>query len=154
MVIVATDVRTQANYQQLDPNFVGLIFSCFNDTDKVRALLSHFTRTTLSLCVCVCVCVRACVCVCVCVCVHVCACRRQVCRLFVFSLCRLEIKGMCTCTCYGLVRGHHRCVCGQPGAHSAASICGDNSSCNYGSHDNRGSYQTALHLTGRRGGGV
>ena len=29
------DVKTQADYQQLDPNFVGLIFSCFNETDKV-----------------------------------------------------------------------------------------------------------------------
>lgn len=28
------DVRTQADYQQMDPNFVGLIFSCFSETDK------------------------------------------------------------------------------------------------------------------------
>ena len=30
-----SDVRTQADYQLLDPNFVGLIFSCFNEADKV-----------------------------------------------------------------------------------------------------------------------
>lgn len=28
------DVRTQADYQLMDPNFVGLIFSCFNETEK------------------------------------------------------------------------------------------------------------------------
>jgi len=28
------DVRTQADYQLLDPNFIGLIFSCFNEADK------------------------------------------------------------------------------------------------------------------------
>lgn len=31
----STDVRTQADYQQLDPNFIGLIFSCFNEAEKV-----------------------------------------------------------------------------------------------------------------------
>lgn len=31
------DVSTQASYQLLDPNFVGLIFSCFNDTDKKKS---------------------------------------------------------------------------------------------------------------------
>jgi len=30
-----SDVRTQADYQLLDPNFIGLIFSCFNEADKV-----------------------------------------------------------------------------------------------------------------------
>ena len=30
-----SDVRTQADYQLLDPNFIGLIFSCFNQADKV-----------------------------------------------------------------------------------------------------------------------
>lgn len=33
---IHTDVRTQADYQMMDPNFVGLIFSCFNEADKVR----------------------------------------------------------------------------------------------------------------------
>ena len=28
-------MRTQADYQLLDPNFIGLIFSCFNQADKV-----------------------------------------------------------------------------------------------------------------------
>ena len=28
------DVRTQADYQLLDPNFIGLILSCFNQADK------------------------------------------------------------------------------------------------------------------------
>ena len=28
-------MRTQADYQLLDPNFIGLIFSCFNEADKV-----------------------------------------------------------------------------------------------------------------------
>ena len=31
----AADVRTQADYQQLDTYFVGLIFSCFSETEKV-----------------------------------------------------------------------------------------------------------------------
>lgn len=31
------DVRTQAMYQQLDPGFIGLIFSCFSeDAQKVQ----------------------------------------------------------------------------------------------------------------------
>lgn len=31
------DVRTQANYQLMGPHFVGLIFSCFGEQDKVTA---------------------------------------------------------------------------------------------------------------------
>ena len=31
------DVGTQADYQLMDSNFIGLIFSCFNDNDKVCA---------------------------------------------------------------------------------------------------------------------
>ena len=35
-------MSTQASYQLLDPNFIGVIFSCFNDTDKVsRHLHQH-----------------------------------------------------------------------------------------------------------------
>ncbi len=30
-----SDVGTQADYQMMDPNFIGLIFSCFNEADKV-----------------------------------------------------------------------------------------------------------------------
>ena len=36
--IPCPDVGTQASYQQLEPNFIGLIFSCFSEagkTDKV-----------------------------------------------------------------------------------------------------------------------
>lgn len=34
--IFFADVRTQAMYQQLDPGFIGLIFSCFSeDAQKV-----------------------------------------------------------------------------------------------------------------------
>ena len=29
------DVGTQADYQLMDSNFIGVIFSCFHDTDKV-----------------------------------------------------------------------------------------------------------------------
>lgn len=32
------DVGTQADYQLMDSNFIGLIFSCFNDADKVTVL--------------------------------------------------------------------------------------------------------------------
>lgn len=39
------DVRTQADYQQMDPNFVGLIFSCFGGAEKV-----------ICLCICLCIC--------------------------------------------------------------------------------------------------
>ena len=30
------DVRTQADYQMMDPRFIGLIFSCFEEIDKVQ----------------------------------------------------------------------------------------------------------------------
>ena len=33
------DVRTQADYQLMDPNFVGLIFSCFNEAEKVACAI-------------------------------------------------------------------------------------------------------------------
>lgn len=36
-----TDVRTQADYQQMDPNFVGLIFSCFSETEKVHVEVEY-----------------------------------------------------------------------------------------------------------------
>lgn len=32
------DVGTQADYQLMDSNFIGLIFSCFNDGDKVTVV--------------------------------------------------------------------------------------------------------------------
>ena len=35
LMLLPSDVNTQASYQLLDPNFIGLIFSCFNDSDKV-----------------------------------------------------------------------------------------------------------------------
>ena len=35
MLVLWPDVQTQADYQLMDPNFVGLIFSCFSETDKV-----------------------------------------------------------------------------------------------------------------------
>lgn len=31
------DVRTQADYQVMSPNFIGLIFSCFQEIDKVSS---------------------------------------------------------------------------------------------------------------------
>lgn len=34
------DVGTQADYQLMDSNFIGLIFSCFNDADKVTVLFT------------------------------------------------------------------------------------------------------------------
>jgi len=45
------DVRTQANYQLLDPNFVGLIFSCFNDADKVWPHLTYSITSQPFVCV-------------------------------------------------------------------------------------------------------
>ena len=35
--IFLSDVSTQSSYQLLDPNFIGLIFSCFNDSDKKKS---------------------------------------------------------------------------------------------------------------------
>ena len=32
------DVGTQADYQLMDDNFIGLIFSCFNDSERVSLL--------------------------------------------------------------------------------------------------------------------
>lgn len=36
------DVGTQADYQLMDENFIGLIFSCFNDSDKVNRDIHGF----------------------------------------------------------------------------------------------------------------
>ena len=37
-VCLVTDIRTQADYQMMDPNFVGLIFSCFHEVEKVMCV--------------------------------------------------------------------------------------------------------------------
>ncbi len=41
IIITNIDVRTQADYQQMDPNFVGLIFSCFSETEKVIIIINN-----------------------------------------------------------------------------------------------------------------
>ena len=46
VLAVCVDVRTQADYQMMDPNFIGLIFSCFNEADKVSALVPHMHTCT------------------------------------------------------------------------------------------------------------
>lgn len=44
-VALTTDVRTQADYQLLDPNFVGLIFSVFNKSEN-QVCWTHNTSCT------------------------------------------------------------------------------------------------------------
>jgi len=42
---IFADVRTQAMYQQLDPGFIGLIFSCFSeDAQKVSVKWCSFIQ--------------------------------------------------------------------------------------------------------------
>ena len=39
------DIKTQANYQLMDDNFVGLIFSCFNEEPQDKVCL--FVNTAM-----------------------------------------------------------------------------------------------------------
>ena len=47
------DVQTQAMYQMMDPGFVGLIFSCFND-DTASAVIAHSTEFESAILCCNC----------------------------------------------------------------------------------------------------